>query len=49
MKAYIKVDLDVIVGGFNALELNYQVNKEQIERYGLQSNQVKKEASEKNI
>ena len=46
MKAYIKGDLDVIVGGFNAAELNYQVNKEQIERYGLNSNQGK-EASER--
>ena len=46
MKAYIKGDLDVIVGGFNAAELNYQVNKEQIEKYGLSSNQGK-EASER--
>ncbi len=46
MKAYLKGDLDVIVGGFNAAELNYQVNKEQIERYGLNSNQGK-EASER--
>ena len=46
MKAYLKGDLDVIVGGFNAVELDYQSNKEQIERYGLKSNQGK-EASER--
>jgi len=46
MKAYLKGDLDVIVGGFNAAELNYQVNKKQIEKYGLNSNQGK-EASER--
>ena len=46
MKGYLKGDLDVIEGGFNAAELNYQVNKEQIEKYGLNSKQGK-EASER--
>ena len=44
MKAYLTNELSVTVGGFSAVELNYQANKEQIERYGLSSVQGKEAA-----
>ena len=44
MKAYLTGELSVTVGGFSAVELNYQANKEQIERYGLDSVQGKEAA-----
>ena len=44
MKAYLTNELSVTVGGFSAVELNYQANKEQIERYGLDSVQGKEAA-----
>ena len=44
MKAYLTNELSVTVGGFSAVELNYQANKEQIERYGLDSVQGREAA-----
>ena len=44
MKAYLKGELNVFIGNFSEKDLNYQGNKEQIERYGLNSNQGKEAA-----
>ena len=39
MKAYLKGELELTEKGFSAGQYNYEANKQQIERYGLRSNQ----------
>jgi len=45
MKAYLKGELNVNAGGFREKELDYEGNKKQIERYGLQSNKGQEAAN----
>ena len=39
MKAYLKGELELTEKGFSAGQYNYEANKQQIERYGLRSNE----------
>ena len=44
MKAYLKGELSLTENKFSAGQYNYQANKEQIEKYGLKSNQGREAA-----